>query len=105
MGRFRDGEEMGLMCHDSQDLVRMGLLYETPQDQDRHDATSTDDEGFREAPAPTFRTRSLSSSDKRTHSPEVHESFNSPEEEWDIMSSAGSETNQSEAWEIIGDDT
>jgi hypothetical protein len=102
--RWRGGE--AYVSHDSQDLVRLGLLYETPQDHDRHDATSIDDEEFGEVPAPTFRTRSLSSSGKRTRSPsapEVHGNFSS-EEEWDIMSSTGSETNQSEAWEIVGDD-
>jgi len=84
-----------------EDLVRLGLLYENPQDHDRHNG----DEESEDIPTPTFRTRSPSS-DKHTHPtgiPDADGASSSLEEEWDIMSSAGSETNQSEAWEIVGD--
>jgi hypothetical protein len=92
------------VSHDSQDLVRLGLLYENPQDHDRHNAISPEDES-EDIITPTFRTRFLSS-EERTCPPGIPEAdggSSSLEEEWDVMSSTGSETNQSEAWEIVGD--
>ncbi|KAI9783355.1 MAG: hypothetical protein M1839_003889 [Geoglossum umbratile] len=88
-----------------EDLARLGLLYENPQDHDRHNTLTTEVEP-EDMPTPAFRTRSPSS-DKRTrppNSPKTDGGFSSSEEEWDVMSSTGSETNQSEAWEIVGDD-
>lgn len=99
--RVGDNEKTRLTCLGSQDLVRLGLLYENPQDHDRHNGDSQSEDNL----TPTFRTRSPSS-DKHTHPtgmPEADGGFSSLEEEWDVMSSTGSETNQSEAWEIVGD--
>ncbi|KAI9766934.1 MAG: hypothetical protein M1840_006231 [Geoglossum simile] len=87
-----------------EDLVRLGLLYENPQDHDGHNAISPEDES-EDIITLAFRTRSPSL-DKYISPlglPEADGGFSSSEEEWDVLSSTGSETNQSEAWEIVGD--
>ncbi|KAI9761917.1 MAG: hypothetical protein M1835_008100 [Candelina submexicana] len=82
-----------------EDLVTLGLLYEEDvQDEDEHDTPVA------EAPTPAFRSRSCSRSSRRVSFAEDIIAIEPNDEEWDIISSAASGS-ESEAWELLGDDS
>ncbi|KAI9721742.1 MAG: hypothetical protein M1812_002077 [Candelaria pacifica] len=82
-----------------QDLVTLGLLYdEVGQEDDEIDTPVI------EAPTPAFRSRSRSRSSRRVSFAEDIVAREGNDAEWDMVSSAASDS-ESEAWEILGDDS
>ncbi|KAI9701067.1 MAG: hypothetical protein M1836_001736 [Candelina mexicana] len=82
-----------------EDLVNLGLLYEEDvQDKNEHDTPVA------EAPTPAFRSRSCSRSSRRVSFSEDLIAIEPNDKEWDIISLAASDS-ESEAWEMLSDDS